>query len=144
MNDQSEIAETLKTARTIAVVGLSNNPARPAYGVAAYLQRVGYTVIPVGPDPEVLGRQAYPDLPSVPVRIDLVDIFRRPEFVLPHVQEAIAVKARSVWLQMGIRAPEAERLAEDAGLVVVADRCTKIEHARLVATGQLPGRAPSV
>lgn len=137
MNDPAQIAEALKTARTIAVVGLTNNEWRPAYGVAAYLQRAGYRVIPVGPDPEVLGEKSYPDLHAVPGPIDIVDIFRRSELVMPHVEEAIAVKARCVWLQIGIRNPDAEQLAEEAGLIVVADRCTKIDHAGLAASGQL-------
>lgn len=124
------IQDILRSSRTIAVVGLTNNPIKPAYGVAAYLMQVGYTVIPVGPHPEVLGLAAYPDLTSVPVPIDLVDIFRRPEKVRPHVEEAIRVGARAVWLQLGIRDPASEQLAEQAGLRVVADRCTKIEHAR--------------
>ena len=137
INDSSAIATILKTARTIAVVGLTARTWRPAYRVAAYLQEAGYTIIPVGPSPEVLGQRGYPDLRSVPVPIDLVDIFRRSDRVRPHVEEAIEVGARAVWLQVGIRDPEAERLAEAAGLIVVADRCAMVDHARLVAAGQL-------
>jgi predicted CoA-binding protein len=107
-------------------VGLTNRQWRPAFGVAVYLLNAGYNVIPIGPDSEVLGRKAYLSLHDVPVRIDLVDVFRRSENVPPHIEEAIAVGARAVWLQIGIRNPEAERLAEMAGLHVVADRCTKI------------------
>ena len=133
MNDPAQIADILSTARTIAVVGLTNHEWRPAYGVAAYLQRAGFRIIPVGPDTEVLGEKSYPDLYAVPEPIDIVDVFRRGDRVLPHVEEAIAVGARCVWLQMGVRNPEAERLAEEAGLIVVADRCTKIDHANLAA-----------
>ncbi len=142
MNDPREIQDILREARTIAVVGLTDNPLRPAYGVASYLKRAGYTVIPVGPSPQVLDERAYPDLVFVPVPIDLVDIFRRSDRVLPHVEEAVHVGARAVWLQMGIRNPEAEQLAERAGLIVVADRCTKVEHARLASTGELARPAP--
>ncbi len=138
---ESAIARILGTARTIAVVGLSNNPSRPAYGVARYLKAMGYTVIPVGPSPEVLGERSYARLADVPVPIDLVDIFRRVEAIPGHVQEAIDVGARAVWLQLGLRSPEAEGRARDAGLDVVADRCTKIEHARLVARGELEPHA---
>jgi predicted CoA-binding protein len=141
MNEPAVIAEILRTARTIAVVGLTARTWRPAFGVAAYLQRAGYTIVPVGPSPEVLGQRAYPDLRSVPGRIDLVDIFRRSDRVRPHVEEAIEVGARAVWLQVGIRDPEAERLAEAAGLLVVADRCAMVEHARLVAAGTLRSAA---
>lgn len=139
MNDPNEIRDLLLGAQTVAVVGLTDNPSRPAYGVAAYLQRVGYRVIPVGPSSEVLGERSYPDLLSVPVPIDMVDIFRRSDRVLPHVQEAIRVCARAVWLQIGVRNPEAERLAEKAGLILVADRCTKVEHMRLATAGEITG-----
>jgi uncharacterized protein len=141
MNDPREIADILRTARTIAVVGLTTRTWRPAFGVAGYLLRAGYTVIPVGPCDEVLGQKGYPDLRSVPVPIDLVNIFRRSDRVRPHIEEAIAVGARAVWLQVGIRDPEAERLGEAAGLVVVADRCAMVEHARLVASGGLRSAA---
>lgn len=137
MNDPEEIRQVLTTAKTIAVVGLSDNPMRPAYSIARYLISAGYRVIPVGPDPEVLGQKAYPDLPSVPGHIDLVNIFRRSEHVPPHVLEAIQVGADAVWLQSGIRNPAAERLAEEAGLIVVADRCSMVEHRRLQAVGAL-------
>lgn len=134
MNDPTAIARILRTARTIAVVGLTARTWRPAYRVAAYLQQAGYRIVPVGPSPEVLGERGYPDLRSVPLPIDLVDIFRRSDRVRPHVEEAIEIGARAVWLQVGIRDPEAERMAEAAGLVVVADRCTMVEHARLART----------
>jgi predicted CoA-binding protein len=141
MNEPGAIAEVLRTARTIAVVGLTTRAWRSAYGVASYLLRAGYTIVPVGPCPEVLGETGYPDLRSVPVPIDLVNIFRRSDRVRPHVEEAIEVGARAVWLQVGIRDPEAERLAEAAGLIVVADRCAMVEHARLAASGALRSAA---
>lgn len=137
MSDAATIQNLLTSARTIAVVGLTNSAWRPAYGVAVYLIQAGYEVIPVGPEREVLGRTAYRDLYAVPVPIDIVDIFRRSERVAPHVDEAIAVGAKAVWLQMGIRDRASEQRAREAGLAVVADRCTKIEHARLVARGLL-------
>jgi predicted CoA-binding protein len=136
MNDPDAIAQILNTSRTIAVVGLTASTWRPAYSVSKYLQKVGYRVVPVGPSPEVLGEQGYPDLRSVPFPIDVVDIFRRSDRVRPHVEEAIAVGARCVWLQMGIRDPEAEAQAEAAGLVVVADLCTMVEHIRLTRYAQ--------
>src|SRR5919204_5599103 len=132
VNDSTEIGRLLRETRTIAVVGLTTHTWRPAYHVAAYLQQAGYTIIPVGPSPEVLGQRGYRDLRAVPERIDLVNIFRRSDRVRPHVEEAIGVGARAVWLQIGIRDPAAEQLAEAAGLQVVADRCTMVEHARLV------------
>ena len=141
MNEQAAIAEILRSAQTIAVVGLTTRAWRPAYGVAAYLLRAGYTVVSVGPCEEVLGHKGYPDLRSVPMPIDLVDIFRRSDKVRPHVEEAMEVGARAVWLQVGIRDPAAERLAESAGLIVVADRCTMVEHARLAASGALRSAA---
>src|ERR671926_1352489 len=141
MNDPAAIAQLLDTARTIAVVGLTASTWRPAYRVAAYLKQAGYTIVPVGPSPEVHGQRGYPDLRSIPFPIDLVDIFRRSDRVRPHVEEAIAVGAKAVWLQVGIRDPAAEQLAEAAGLYVVADRCAMVEHARLLASGALRSAA---
>ena len=118
----------------IAVVGLSNNPARPSYGVAAYLLQAGFDVIPVNPQEDViLGLPCFPDLAAVPGPIDLVDVFRQSEAVLAVAESAIAVGAKGLWLQLGIFHPEALRLAEDAGLTCVANLCTKIAHARLNA-----------
>ena len=96
MNDPAAIVQILRTARTIAVVGLTARTWRPAYRVAAYLKQAGYTIVPVGPSPEVLGERGYPDLRSIPVPIDLVDIFRRSDRVRPHVEEAIQVGAKGV------------------------------------------------
>lgn len=126
------IAELLKTARTIAVVGLSSKPWRPSYGVSEYMQKAGYRIIPVNPrEREVLGEKAYPTLESVPERVDIVNVFRRAEFVAEIVEAAVKIGARAVWLQEGIvHEPAAER-ARQAGLVVVQDRCILKEHRRL-------------
>ena len=127
-----EIEGILKEARTVAVVGLSPKPDRHSYGVAQYLQARGYRVIPVNPNAqEILGEKAYPTLLSIPEKVDIVDIFRRPEEVPPVVEEAIGIGARVVWMQEGIRHEEAARRAREAGLKVVMDRCMKKEHQRL-------------
>lgn len=121
--------EIFETCRTIAVVGLSSNPARASHGVAAYFQSQGYRIIPVNPhETEVLGEKAYPDLASVPGTIDLVNVFRRPEHVPAIVDEAIAAGARALWLQQGVTHPEAEAKARAAGLLVVSDACMMVIH----------------
>ncbi len=128
-----QIKDTLQAAKTIAVVGLSDDPSRPSYGVAKYLQNHGYRIVPVSPKGgQLLGEQAYPDLPSIPFDVDIVNVFRRSEAVGPHVDEAIQKGAKMVWLQLGIRSDEAAQKASDAGLDVVQDRCLKIEHMRLL------------
>lgn len=127
------IRNLLQQARTIAVVGISAKPDRPSHEVAHYLQRAGYTIIPVNPAyEEVLGQKCYPSLHEVPGKIDLVNVFRKPAEVMGVVDEAIAVGAGSVWLQLGVIAPDAADKAAAAGLKVVSDRCTKIEHRRLI------------
>ena len=132
MNEPETIARILKESKTIAVVGLSEKPDRASYGVASYLAGKGYKIIPVNPNiTEWEGMKAYPDLRSVPGKIDVVDIFRRSEFVMPVVEEAIAVKAKAVWMQLGVINTEAAAKAEKAGLLVVMDRCMKIEHAKM-------------
>jgi len=126
------IAELLKTSRTIAVVGLSGKRFRPSYGVAEYMQRNGYRIIPVNPSEQsVLGEAGYPDLDSIPEPVDIVDIFRRPEFVPAIVEAAIRTRARAVWMQEGVVHDEAAARAEAAGLFVVMDRCILKEHRRL-------------
>jgi predicted CoA-binding protein len=128
-----EIRDLLRSTRTIAVVGLSDNPGRASHHVAAYLQDHGYRIIPVNPTvTEVLGEKAYPRLEDVPEPIDLVDVFRRPEHVPGIVDAAIKVGAKAVWLQLGIVHEEAAAKARAAGLRVVQDRCTLIEHGRLI------------
>jgi predicted CoA-binding protein len=130
----SVIAEILHSARTIAVVGLSGKRYRPSYGVAEYLKRSGYRIIPVNPlETEVLGEKCYPDLDSVPEHVDVVDIFRRSEFVPEIVEAAIRKGARAVWMQEGVIHADAARRAEEAGLFVVMDRCILKDHRRLLA-----------
>ena len=127
-----EIEGILKEGRTVAVVGLSPKPDRPSYVVARYLQAQGYRIIPVNPNTqEILGEKAYPTLLSIPEKVDIVDIFRRPEDVPPVVEEAIKIGARVVWMQEGIVNEEAALRAREAGLKVVMDRCLKKEHQRL-------------
>jgi predicted CoA-binding protein len=126
------IAELLRSARTIAVVGLSSRRARPSYGVSEYMQRTGYRIIPVNPqESEVLGEKAYPDLDSVPVPVDIVDVFRRSEYVPEIVEAAIRVGAKAVWMQEGVVHEEAAERARAAGLTVVMDRCILKEHRKI-------------
>jgi predicted CoA-binding protein len=121
----------LRSARTIAVIGLSPDPRRPSHGVARYLQRAGYRIIPVNPNVEdVLGERSYPSLRDVPAAVDVVDVFRRSEFVGPIVEDAIAIKARAVWLQVGVIDETAARRARAAGLDVVMDDCIMRRHAQ--------------
>lgn len=127
-----EIAQILKTAKSIAVVGLSSSPDKPSYRVAEYLISQGYEVIPVNPTlVEWNGRTAYKSVQEIPGPIDIVDIFRRPEDVPPVVDEAIAKKAKVVWMQLGIVNNAAAEKARAAGLQVVMDRCSKVEHQKL-------------
>jgi predicted CoA-binding protein len=124
----------LDEARTIAVVGLSSRPDRDSHGVARYLQRRGYRVVPVNPnETEVLGEKAYPSLLDVPtdVAIDIVDVFRRAEATPPIAEQAVRAGARVLWLQEGIVNDEARRIAEEGGLTVVMDRCIRTTRARL-------------
>lgn len=130
------IPELLRSARTIAVVGLSNNPARPSYGVSRYMQNSGYRIIPVNPlETEVLGGKAYARLEDVPEHIDIVDIFRRSEYVPDIVDSAIQAGAGAIWMQEGVLHEAAAEKARKAGLTVVMDRCILKEHYRL---GHLP------
>jgi predicted CoA-binding protein len=131
--DRAATRALLQDTRTIAIVGLSPNPQRPSNEVARYLRAAGYTIIPVNPAcDEVLGEKCYASLREIPGPVDLVDVFRRPEDVMPIVDDAIAIGARGLWLQLGVIAPEAAGRAADAGLKVVMDRCTKVEHAVLI------------
>jgi len=127
-----QIAELLHASRTIAVVGLSSKRYRPSYGVSEYLQRAGYRIIPVNPlEREVLGERAYPDLDAVPDAVDIVDIFRRSEFVPEIVEAAIRKGAKAVWMQEGVYHEAAARRAEQAGLIAIMDRCILKDHRRL-------------
>lgn len=126
------IPDLLRRSRTIAVVGLSSKRFRPSYGVAEYMQEQGYRIIPVNPnESEVLGEKTYRSIEDVPEHIDIVDIFRRSEFVGPIVESAIRVGAKAVWMQEGVVDEEAAQKARDAGLAVVMDRCILKEHMRL-------------
>ena len=125
------IADILRECRTIAVVGLSPNPRRPSHEVAAYLQSVGYTIIPVNPIiSEALGQRAYSRLEDVPVPVDIVDVFRRPEEVSAVADSAIAIGAKTWWLQLEIVHAAAAEKARAAGLIVVEDACLLVEHKR--------------
>ena len=126
------IAELLTSAKTIAVVGLSSRRARPSYSVSEYMQSAGYRIIPVNPqEAEVLGEKAYPDLDSVPVPVDIVDVFRRSEFVAEVVEAAIRIGAKAVWMQEEVVHEEAAERARATGLTVVMDRCILKEHRRM-------------
>ena len=122
------VAELLRASKTIAVVGLSANPARPSHQVAAYLQRVGYRIIPVNPnEKEVLGEKAYARLEDVPEKVDVVDIFRRAEEVAAVVKSAIGIGAKVVWMQLGVADGVAAEKARSAGLIVIEDACLLVE-----------------
>lgn len=128
------IPEILKTSKTIAVVGLSSRKFRPSYGVSQYMQEQGYRIIPVNPgESSVLGEKSYASLSEVPETIDIVNIFRRPEYVPEIVEEAIRIGARSIWMQEDVVHDEAAARARAAGLFVVMDRCILKEHRSLVA-----------
>lgn len=132
MNEPERISELLNTAKTIAVVGLSDSPVRTSYGVSKYMQGQGYRIIPVNPTiSESLGEKAYGSLLELPEKVDIVNVFRRSEFVPKVVDEAIRVGAPAIWLQEGVVDHEAAEKAEQAGIFVVMDRCILKEHRRL-------------
>ncbi|MEK6197410.1 MAG: CoA-binding protein [Desulfobacterales bacterium] len=127
------IRKVLRESKTIAVVGLSPKPNRPSHQVARYLMEVGYTIIPVNPGQDIiLGQTCYSNLRDIPTPVDMVDIFRRQEEVVPIVEDAIGIGARFIWMQQGIVNEEAAGKAEAAGLIVIMDRCTKIDHMNLL------------
>jgi len=116
-------------AKRIAVVGLSDDPSRASFGVARYLQSVGKQIIPVNPNcQQVLGEKCYPSLEAIAEPVDVVDVFRRPQFCADVVRSAIAIDAKGVWLQSGIISEEAAQLAKEAGIDFVQDRCMKVDH----------------
>jgi predicted CoA-binding protein len=131
--DDATLRQIFASIRTIAVVGLSSDPGRPSHEIASYLQEVGYRVIPVNPnETEVLGVPAVASLRELAGQgVDCVDVFRRSEEVLPHVDEAIAIGARVFWMQDGVLSPAAAEKAHAAGLTVVMDRCMLVDHLRL-------------
>lgn len=131
-----EAMALMRDARTIAVVGVSADPERTSHAIARYLIDAGYTVYLVNPtEQHILGRPVYPSVSALPEAVDIVDIFRRPEHVMPVVEDAIDAGAKAVWMQVGIVNEAAAARARAAGLAVVMDRCTKVEHRRLQAAG---------
>ncbi|MDI3256192.1 MAG: CoA-binding protein [Kyrpidia sp.] len=133
-----ELSGLLQSAKIIAVVGLSDNPARPSYDVASYLQSQGYEIVPINPRIEQsLGRKSRVSLEDVDGPVDIVDVFRRSEEVDSVVDEAVAAGAKAIWLQLGVVNERAARRAKEAGLTVVMDRCIKVEHRRLLGAKEL-------
>lgn len=133
MNDDQTMKDILLSAKTIASVGISSNTQKESYWIASYLKEQGYRVIPVNPTAdEILGEKAYPDLESVPEKVDVVQVFRRPEDVPPVVDSAIGIGAKAVWMQEGIVHEEAAQKARQAGLQVVMDACMRGTHRRLI------------
>jgi predicted CoA-binding protein len=123
------ITKILQQSHTVAVVGLSSNPARPSNDIARYLQKNGYRIIPVNPyETEVLGEKAYPDLASVPEQVDIVNIFRRPEYVPEIVRQAIAKGVKVIWMQPGTENYDAAEAAEAAGIQTVVGMCLRVQH----------------
>jgi predicted CoA-binding protein len=128
----AELRRILKTNHTIAVIGLSADWYRPSYFAAKYMQEHGFRIIPVNPKyDEILGEKCYPNLKAIPEPVDIVDVFRKPDDCVPIAQDAVAIAAKVLWLQLGVVNEEAARVAEAGGLEVVMDRCVKIEYARL-------------
>ena len=128
-----EIKKILENSNIIAVVGISDKPERASYQVAKYLKDHGYNIIPVNPTkPEILGEKSYPDLASIPSPVDIVDIFRNIEAVPGIVEEAIKIKAKAIWMQLGLAHNKSAQKARDAGLIAVQSKCLKVEHARLM------------
>jgi hypothetical protein len=133
VGDDETIRKILQTSKTIAVVGASVKPWRDSNSISLYLAHAGYQVIPINPKyEEVLGMRCYPNLKAVPTSIDIVDVFRNPDSAESIVDEAIAVKAKTVWMQLGVINEDAARKAEKAGLNVVMDRCILVDHRRLM------------
>jgi predicted CoA-binding protein len=150
-DDIPSLRRILAENRVIAVVGISANWYRPSYFASKYMMEHGYTIVPVNPRyAEVLGQRCYPDLAAIPHPVDIVDCFRRSEEILPLAEAAIAIGAKVLWQQLGVRNLEAAERVEAAGLEAVLDRCVKIEHARLfgglnwagVNTGVISARRP--
>jgi len=151
-DDISTLRRILRDCRTIAVVGLSAEWHRPSFFAAKYMQQHGYRIVPVNPRyPEVLGERCYASLRDIPHHVDMVDVFRRTEDVLPIAEQAIAIGARCLWQQIGVKNLAAADLVRMAGLDAVMDRCVKIEHARLfgglhwagVNTGVISAKRPT-
>ena len=152
VDDIAGLRRILAQSRTIAVVGLSANWYRPSFFAAKYMQDHGYRIIPVNPTyDEVLGERCYPTIAAIPGPVDMVDCFRKSGEIVPIAREAVAKGAKVLWMQLGVRNDEAARIANDAGLDVVVDRCMKIEHARILGglhwaginTGVISSRRPA-
>ena len=127
-----KMKQLLQETKTIAVVGLSNKPDRPSYGVTKYMQAHGYKIIPVNPScSEILGEPCYPDLSSIPVPVDMVNVFRKSEDCLDVAREAVKIGAKSLWLQMGVINQEALDYASSHGLTGIMDKCLMVEHRKL-------------
>lgn len=140
--DINTVRRLLREPCTIAVVGLSNEPDRQSYRVAQYLQQHGFRIVPVNPryaaaNQSVLGEPCYASLTDIPFSVDMVDVFRRTEDVLPIARQAVQIGAKCLWQQIGVENHEADQLARAAGLDSVMNQCVKIEHARLLGAGQL-------
>jgi predicted CoA-binding protein len=151
MSTIAQLRHILKNSHTIAIVGLSADWWRPSYFAAKYMQEHGYRIIPVNPKyTEVLGEKCYPTLEAIPDAVDIVDVFRKSEDCAPIAKAAVAIGAKTLWLQLGVENAEAQQIAESAGLTVVVNRCVKIEYARLfgglswfgVNTGVISSRRP--
>ena len=133
VNDD-ELRDILGHSRTIAVVGMSSSPGKTSFRVATYLKHAGYHVLPVNPHSEaIFGTTSYPDLGAIPDPVDIVQIFRPSETVIPIVEQAARIKAKVVWMQLGIANAAAAEIARAAGIKVVMDRCMEVEHRRLIA-----------
>src|SRR6202046_4466568 len=142
VSESDAITEILQSSKTIAVVGLSNRRMRASFGVAQYLQSVGYRIIPVNPnETEVLGEKSYSRLQDISVAVDIVDVFRRSEFVPEIVNAAIQISARCIWMQEGVIHAEAAERARRAGLFVIMDKCTLKEHVKRARQFQRPAKS---
>lgn len=131
--DPRVIASVLRSARTVAIVGLSPDPLRASYFIGFYLQRHGYRIVPVNPkEREILDEPAYASLGEIPFAVDVVNVFRRPAAVPEIAREAVKIGAKALWLQFGVQSDEGARIATEGGLDVVMDRCMKVEHARFL------------
>jgi hypothetical protein len=131
--DNDQIKELIQSAKTVAVVGLSSNESRDSHAVAKYLQENGFRIVPVNPkEDEILGEKSYPSLRDIPEKVDIVDVFRRSEFVPEIADQAIEIKAKALWLQQGVTHDEAAKRAQDSGLTVVQDQCLKVKHHKLM------------
>lgn len=134
---RDEIKRILEETSTIAVVGLSDNPERTSYMIAETLQAKGYRIVPVNPNAEViLGEKVYPSLKDIPYPVDIVDVFRRSEFTPPIAEEAVAIGAKTLWLQLGVVSEEAAEIARQGGLNMIMDRCIKVEDSILLPHGK--------